>query len=933
MTTQTVYGPRQGGAGVTALTRDSSLNLALGGEGTAMLIGPFPKGPVGTPVVHDNEDSYARRRKLDIFEEDQTPLCAAHFYEMAQGKGKLITTRIADGNEEAAELPLFDRLVDMNVRALAPDLLVNGAVGKILAATPGTWGGADINFGGTVASGAAAASGSVWTTGVATFPKDSLKGGVLIIGSDTRERTILSNTALGEVTVSGSFADLTLAASPTAYRIKKESVSFEGTRKECAIKLTDGRQNTAGRFGVEVYEDGDLYSNPWTDLDLDDDGESYWVDTIHTRLVAQNQHEVDAEVDSGFVGDPGLEWLKPANIAEIPAPGGVSSNIVIFNVFRYLRAVTAGADGYIARSAFVLGANAVPHIMTLTFTAPTTYTVTATDMNGDSLADSLPDGATTGPYAAPHDHLSGHRVTVGSTPFAVGDTITIYCRALPTDLPERGGYFYPDAFEDSGAGSKDVTRRYRIVRSLADRIYVGAGVDLAGIAVPPGAPFIEGTDAGTYDLTGAKTLKVELYVDGVISGAAFNEIIGATGAAPAAQTTAETIVDINAAIVAAPETRFEAYEVTDAAGLTYVGLRTTAAWGNYGPDCSIKVTDGSVNAELGIVPQTEEEGVTPTTGRIEFVQALNGGRDGHHDLASTDYTDETLDVVTSPLLELVDQNLGLIRFALPGIDSMTTQQQAMVFAKAAGMFFEAEVPTGTADENAARLAIFDGWTPNRHAAPVFPAYGDLETNPFGGHRAYSCTLAGAILGLESRMIVDWKGVHKAPAGPSYRLDPLFRRLETDAVDSPSPVRDDLLVPAGIRPVINKGGAIYLFGDEAPNYGHNGTVWIHKVWVLLHIVSEMRAGLFQYTYDPSDAALRGKIVSAVRALMKVHHRNGWFKGTGAFDSDVKVFSTLANNPPEIQAIGKTVVGMDFEVVETNKNTEVQIGTKGIAVGLG
>jgi len=106
--------------------------------------------------------------------------------------------------------------------------------------------------------------------------------------------------------------------------------------------------------------------------------------------------------------------------------------------------------------------------------------------------------------------------------------------------------------------------------------------------------------------------------------------------------------------------------------------------------------------------------------------------------------------------------------------------------------------------------------------------------------------------------------------------------------------------------------------------------VHKAKSILHLVAEIRANMYQYVYEVVDDDLRKKVVSALRSIFRPHHKDGWFKGTGEFDSDVQIVANDTNNPPEVQALGKVVATCTFEIVETAKVVEVVLGTKGMAV---
>jgi len=927
-----VYGPQAGGAGVRVFRRDASIPSMPGAFGSSVAIGAFRKGPVGVVLHQGGADDVNRVRKDDLIVEDPTPLAVRHFFDAGKGSGVLATLRVTDGNERAASLRLFDRYVDTTVRALAPDTRTNGTVGQLDAASPGTWAGKGLEYGGSVADGAAAETGPTFATGSIAFAKDELKGGVFTLTGHTREWAITGNTAVGVVTVQGDFVAEALAAVPIRWHVSVPSVRYDGTKSDLTVRLRDGSQNPDLSFGVVLSEDGGEYSLPkLLELSLDSDDTRHWQKTIDELLRQHEQWEVDAA--DVFAGDPVLAHLKPANFAEIPFPGGVSGNTVKLETFRYKR--TGTGEGYIARTAFTVGSAVKPHYLVLTFTDATHYTVEAYDFNDMAIAEDLPAGEVAVAYGPPEPHLSGHTVTAAGAAHVEGDTITIFCRVLPTDLKARKAWLYPNAFASTHTGSKDVTQRFRVTKVTqnadgSQTLTLGLNDDLAGIAVPPGLPQAVGTTSGTYANNAIKTVMCSLEVDGVISGVAINVSTAGTGGAT--DTATQEAAAINAALAAEP--RVEAFVHTDDAGLEYVGLRATAAWGNYGPNASIVVDkDGTINTIIGFsaAADTEEEGENPTTCRVEYEQPLTGGIDGHHDLADEDYTSSAFDLEDSPLLDLPQYNLGLITLFAPGQYGGDIQDAAQAFCERHGFWWNGTVQsTITTEQSAGKWQRDNLSSFLEHGWLTFPSYCDLADNPFGGSTAYQADMMGLITGLEANLSVRRKGYQKAPAGADLRLDGWVRRLTTDATDDPNPMNDAILNGYGIRTIMHQGSSIYLFGDEAPGLNGKGTIWVHKAKSILHLVAEIRANMYQYVYEVVDDDLRKKVVSALRSIFRPHHKDGWFKGTGEFDSDVQIVANDTNNPPEVQALGKVVATCTFEIVETAKVVEVVLGTKGMAV---
>lgn len=905
------YAPPAGGAGVRVVRNDNSVAVNPGRIGTVLFAGAYSKGPVGQYLVHTGRDHYARSRKGDLLVEDQTQLAVKHFFEKAGGKGTLVTLRICDGTERAATLTLRDRNVDTTYRTKAPSALVRGTVGKLVAASAGTWAGKALTYGGQVADASAAFVGSTLITGLTCFAKDELKGASLYVEGQTRVWVVTANTAAGVITVRGDFSTFTPAASPLGWRVERTSVYTNGKRRELSAVVTDGRQDRDGNFGLVVAEDGKPYtSNPWGDLSLDADDPRAWQKVIDEALARQNQWEVDA--DDLFTGDPALQYLKPANWAGRCFPQ--SANTLLIDVFDWTR--SGAGTGYCDRTWFRLGTAVVPHTLTLTFTGATTYTVAATDAEGVEIASDLPDGTVGTKYDAPHPHLSGHKVVAGDDAFEEGDTIVIQCSALPLDLPARGGWFFPYAFAATGSGGKDVSRKFRItgivnIAGDTQKLTLGIGDDITDVVVAPGVAGVTGATDGPFATTGV-TFKYRLIDDGVLGDEVTLTMTG--GAAQTAQEAADELAVL---------------ETTGSLSFYAEGDKLRVIrYDARGPGAGLKITTGTINAVVGFTPNTSDTGDAPTIGRVEYDQAFTGGKDGIAGLTSEHYA-AAFDVETSSLLDILQHNLGLIKVALPSTYAPEAQQAVANYCESQGLWYCGALPENTLDESAATKTLRDNIIPTEHLGCDFPSFGYLKDNPYGGTTPYLSTLLGLILGEETARAVDRKGYHKAPAGEAYRIDSHVRRLPTDAGDSPKPVKDYLLNPTGIRSVVHQGTAIYLFGDQSPALGYAGTVWTHKVQCVLHVVAECRANLGQYVYEVPDDVLYGRLKMALRNLLKPHWRAGWFKG-GSFEAAVRISCNAATNPPEVQEIGTVVASVSFECVETSKVVEVQIGTAGIAV---
>jgi hypothetical protein len=921
-----VFGPPQGSAGVRGRITDDSVPLTPGGFGTQIIMGAFKKGPVDRPVVHfGGRDNYRRVRKDELIVEDQTPLMVRDFFRLAEGAGTLVTYRVSDDNEVEATLKLFDRDVDTNIRAQIASLRVNAEVGYLTAGSPGAWAGRTMHFGAYVTDGAAAISGATFATGLTRWTKDELVG-ASFTPDGGNEHTITENTAAGVITLDADLAYLNAAASPLAYELDRAEYDSTPVIQKDALecKVKDGIGDSTTGFGLEMYEDDALINNGWTDLVLDSDARAYWKDTVNRAFSDGAQHEAEVN-DDAFAGEVADGKYRPANWAEIPAVGGVGTNTITFEVWRWLADSGNTGDGYLDAAEWAAGAAVEPHYLKLTLTGAAAYTVEAYDLDGRVIALNCPNGTVGSAYAAPFTHLAGHKVVAGGAAFVADDILYAYCRALPSDLADRGAWFHPFAYVATGAGSQDTTTRYRVKSSTYRSITLATSVDLSGVCVEPGEPYARGitADGGAWDTRGL-TFKYQLVTDGV---AAAEETLTLVGTDP--QSALALAIELEAKDLANnDELVFSVY--TDAAGDTF--LQVTRDTSDYGDAIGLKVTTGTLNAVVGFSNNSTTYGEAPTVGRIEWKQPLKGGRDGHHDLAATDYTDLALDVEESPFItELAQYNLGLKKLRIPGVSDTDVHLAAGNFVASEGWAYGAEFPVTIVTEDTAR-AWAQSYIPTQgHTTIDYPCHGYRRQHPFGAYGDYLSSIGGAVAGIEAKMAQKYGGFQKAPAGQEFDISAVFKRLITDTTMEPEPVKDYLLNPLGIRAVMNHNGSIRLWGARMPSSTYQGPLWTHKLYCALHLVEELRSNLLRYTFDINDPRLRGKVTRTIRDLMRPHWRAGWFEG-GSFDAAVSITCNESNNPSEVRELGRVVAEVSVTFVNTAEEIDFTIGTQGIAVSI-
>lgn len=237
---------------------------------------------------------------------------------------------------------------------------------------------------------------------------------------------------------------------------------------------------------------------------------------------------------------------------------------------------------------------------------------------------------------------------------------------------------------------------------------------------------------------------------------------------------------------------------------------------------SYRITDN--DHKTITVPTSSDMTVQATTGDEFMVLApreMAGGRDGHSTVGDSTYI-SAWDVSSSKFNDTEGKNLGLVKFATPGVTATAVQKAGIAYAEAKNHQYRAEVPAATVDENTVLNYVNDTIGRSDYCVWSFPSYGDvIDPNPAAARegRRKTTTLTGMIHGREARIAADFDGYHKAEAGVDATLPKILKLPTAD-----KKLNEELLNPAGIGVVKKKGGNYVLWGDRT---AHVDPTWKFK----------------------------------------------------------------------------------------------------------
>lgn len=311
---------------------------------------------------------------------------------------------------------------------------------------------------------------------------------------------------------------------------------------------------------------------------------------------------------------------------------------------------------------------------------------------------------------------------------------------------------------------------------------------------------------------------------------------------------------------------------------------------------------------------------------VEAPVYLQGGLDGIGDIDDTDYI-TAWDPNTSPFRRAFGRNLGLIKYATPGVTSTAVQKAGLSYAYAHNHQYRVEIPANIVTEDAALTYINETIGRSNYGKVSFPSYGDI-TAPDGGTsgKLKRVSLTGYIHGREAAIARDNQGYHKAAAGISATLDPVLRLPTGDAV-----LNEELLNPQGINVVKKKSGNFILWGDR--------TISVEPEWRFAH-QRELLSYYELVFLEAFDFIIFGLNNTDSRATVNTSFQTFFLTefGKGALDTDVPfpeaavIKIDTENNPDIVKQAGDMVAELSLKLVGVIERLRIFVSKKGVFEGV-
>ena len=311
---------------------------------------------------------------------------------------------------------------------------------------------------------------------------------------------------------------------------------------------------------------------------------------------------------------------------------------------------------------------------------------------------------------------------------------------------------------------------------------------------------------------------------------------------------------------------------------------------------------------------------------VEAPLSLANGIDGIPTL-DADFIQQAWDLDSSPYNRLEGQNMGLVKFAMPGITSTAIQKAGVAYAAAKNHQYRYEIPVATVTETSAMTYINDTLGRSDYAVVAFPSYGSVP-DPDGGSvgKLKQISLTGMIHGREARIAADYVGYHKAEAGLSATL-PRLLKIPTGDVK----LDHEVLNPVGIAIIKKLKGNFVIWGDRTV---YTDSTWRFKhqrelMTYYEHVLQENFDWIIYAINDPKNDQVA---VTAMRSFFEPEWVKRALRGD-TFDEAAIIKIDDENNTTATRAAGDMNAEISLRLADTVERFNIYIGKQGIFESVG
>lgn len=335
-------------------------------------------------------------------------------------------------------------------------------------------------------------------------------------------------------------------------------------------------------------------------------------------------------------------------------------------------------------------------------------------------------------------------------------------------------------------------------------------------------------------------------------------------------------------------------------------------------------THSTVTVAVGSDMATDISGGS-TEFQVVKALPLAGGRDGHADVSDNDYI-QAYDTDNSLFRQLNNNQLGLVKFACPGVTSTAVQSAGAAFVSSGvvgAQQWRYEIPSSTTDEAAIDELV------NRTLGRS--AYGDyvVSAQSFGyvndpevDGRLKLISLTGMIHGRETSIAANIQGYHKAAAGLGATL-PRLVKLETGE----RLLNEEFLNPRGINVIKKKNGNFVIWGNRTVT---SNTAWRfkHARETMSYYIDVLRESFDFSVFEINDPQQWAVIRSSLLSFFQPEYAKRALDNTFPLSESLVIKIDTENNTALTQANGELNAEIVLRIVNSVENLRFGIGKAGV-----
>lgn len=273
---------------------------------------------------------------------------------------------------------------------------------------------------------------------------------------------------------------------------------------------------------------------------------------------------------------------------------------------------------------------------------------------------------------------------------------------------------------------------------------------------------------------------------------------------------------------------------------------------------------------------------------ITFPSRLKGGYDG--DIGSISsyeymrYANPDSNILEDAVFGL---NMGMIRIAVPDIDSIAIQKAFISYCEQKAYEFRATIPLNYNSAILAESFISRDIGRSNNVSVAWPSYAYIQSPMAAGDRLIN--LCGDVMGGESARAVAYEGWMRPFAGLSARL-PRVRKLPYQV----SLQSQELINTSGIQPIRTISGNIVVFGARGPA--------AQEVFELLHVSRTQReyirifleaSTLMEKLFMPKDPLIIEHLIMTLTSFAQREYAKGAFDRQVNFSSAISIENASQN----------------------------------------